>query len=149
MLAGACANQVPAPEAGPDTSVSSRDPAPRPQPQPLGPTRDCSISSSSDWTAGVNAMPGPNARATLIVTGKVTVPSGGHRLILRAGPVLELYPPIQRVELEAMPPAGEGTPEAPTIEVRGEFPALDTFGEVQVHCGNRLLASIRNIVRAQ
>ena len=32
---------------------------------------DCPITSSSDWTAWVNAMPGPNAGPRLIVTGKV------------------------------------------------------------------------------
>jgi hypothetical protein len=130
----------------PDMPVSSRDPAPQPQPQ--GPTRDCPISSSSDWAAWVNAMPGPNARPTLIVTGKVTLPSGGHRVSLHAGPVLELYPPIQQVLLKAVAPTGEGTPEAPTLEVRVELPALDTYGEVHVRCGNRTLATIRNIERA-
>ena len=35
----------------------------------------CPVVGASDWAAWVNAMPGPNARPTLIVTGKVTVPT--------------------------------------------------------------------------
>ena len=51
----------------------------RAQPSPSA-AMDCGIVGSSDWTAWVNAMPGPNARPTLIVTGKVTVPSGATQL---------------------------------------------------------------------
>ena len=134
-------------QAGPDTPVSSDDP-PLPIAQPVGPTADCPISSSSDWTAWVNAMPGPQARPTLIVIGKVVVPSGGYRVTLVPGPVMEIHPPIQQVEVRAVPPAREGPPIVETFEVRAELAALPEYGAVQVRCGSRTLASLSDIVRA-
>ncbi|HWH21729.1 MAG TPA: hypothetical protein VNT25_00350 [Allosphingosinicella sp.] len=108
----------------------------------------CPIIGSTDWRAWVNAMPGPNARPTLIVMGKVTVPTGGYRLGLSLGPVQESNPPVQRVHLNVTPPSGGATDALVTHEVRGEFPALAQYGAVTVHCGNRPIASISPVERA-
>lgn len=132
---------------GPDTPVSSSDRVPHAAP-PRGPTADCPIIDSSDWAAAVIGLP-PDSPDRLRVTGKVTVPSGGYHLNLQAGPVLEIHPPIQRIELAAVPPVGTATMAIETHDVRGEFPALSEYGEVQVHCGKRLLASIREIAWTQ
>jgi hypothetical protein len=110
---------------------------------PRGPTVDCQISDSSDWAAWVRAAD-QQEPLKLVVAGKVTVPSGGHRLALRLG---SLQQQIQHVDLHVEPPATAGTPEAPTLLVREEFPTLGIYKEVQVHCGNRTLAVIRDIIR--
>ena len=105
----------------------------------------CPIVGSSDWWAGVDAMPGPRS-ARLIVTGKVTAPTGGYRLALELGPVQELDPPVQQVNLVVR--SGGATDALVVHEVRGEFPALARYGGVTVRCGDRVLADIRNFGRA-
>lgn len=52
-------------------------------------------------------MPGPNARPTVIATGKVTVPTGGYRFAWRGMRVMESYPVQVVAELEAIPRPGE------------------------------------------
>ncbi|HRP12226.1 MAG TPA: hypothetical protein PLK37_14445, partial [Terricaulis sp.] len=36
---------------------------------------NCAVIESSDWAAWINAMPGPGAQRTLIVTGRITLPT--------------------------------------------------------------------------
>ena len=116
--------------------------APAPVAQdPLG-SRECAITASSDWAAWVNAMPGPGARPTLIVTGKVTVPTGGYRFAWRDMRVMESYPVQVAVELEAIPPAGGATEALVTHDVRGQWPVSPPVGSLTVHCGDRVLARI-------
>ena len=107
----------------------------------------CPIAGSSDWWAGVDAMPGPRP-PRLIVTGKVTTPSGGYRLALERGPVQEIDPPVQQVNLVVRPPSGGATDALVVHEVRGEFPALERYGAVTISCSNTVLADIRNVGRA-
>ena len=108
---------------------------------------ECPISESSDWAAWVSAMPGPD-RPKLIVTGKVTVPTGGYRLALEEGPLLEIHPPIQQVMLIVERPGGSVTQAIVTHEVRLELPALESYGGVTVKCGDAVLADIRPVERA-
>ena len=110
--------------------------------------RECAIAGSSDWAAWVNAMPGPNARPTLIVTGKVTVPTGGYRFAWRDMRVMESYPVQVAVELEAIPPAGGATQAVVTHDVRGQWPIDPPVGSVAVHCGDRVLARIAPVETA-
>ena len=110
--------------------------------------RECAITGSSDWAAWVNAMPGPNARPTLIVTGKVTVATGGYRFAWRDMCVMESYPVQVAVDLQAIPPAGPATQAVVTHEVRGEWPISPPVGSVTVHCGDRVLARIAPVETA-
>ncbi len=112
------------------------------------PTPDCPILSSTDWAAWVNAMPGPVARPKLIVTGRVTVPTGGYRVTLQQGPLQEIHPPIQQMILRAQPPSGGATQAVVTHEVRAELPALESYGSVTIRCGSSTLASITDVERA-
>lgn len=134
---------------GPDDPVShaAGDPMPPSRPARL-PAPDCPILGSSDWAAWVNAMPGPGSRPTLIVTGRVTVPTGGYAPAMEAGPVQEIHPPIQIMLLRPNPPLGGATQAVVTHEVRAEAPALDVYGAVTVRCGSVTLADIRNVERA-
>ena len=55
-------------------------------------------------------MPGPGARPTLIVTGKVTVPTGGYRFEWRDMRVMESYPVQIAVDLQPIPPDRDPRP---------------------------------------
>ena len=114
---------------------------------PGGPTA-CGIAGSSGWAAWVNAMPGPNMRPTLTVTGKVTVPTGGYRFAWRDLRVMESYPVQVAAELEAIPPAGPATQAAVTHEIRGEWPIDPPVGSLTVRCGDRVLARISPVETA-
>ena len=93
-------------------------------------------------------MPGPNARATLIVTGKVTVPTGGYRLEWRDMRVMESYPVQVAVDLDAIPPAGPATQALVTHDVRGEWPISPPIGALTVRCGDKVLARIAPVETA-
>ena len=113
-------------------------------PQKIG----CQIIGSSDWRAWVSAMPGPNARPTLIATGKVTVPTGGYRFAWRDVRVMESYPVQVVAELEVIPPTGGATQAIVTHDVRGQWPMSPPVGSLTISCGGRTLAVISPIETA-
>lgn len=108
----------------------------------------CPIAGSSDWAAWVNAMPGPNARPTLIVSGKVTVPTGGYRFVWRDMRVMESHPVQVVADLEVIPPSGGATQAVVTHDVRGEWPMSPPVGSVTIRCGDRTLAAISPVETA-
>ena len=119
------------------------------QPGPYPPAQDgCPIISSQGWSAWVNSMPGPNAQPSLIVTGRVTVPTGGYRFAWRDMRVMESYPVQIVVELEAIPPYGAATQAVVTQEVRGQWPMNSPVGSVTIECGGRALARISPVQNA-
>jgi hypothetical protein len=93
-------------------------------------------------------MPGPNAKPTLIVTGKVTVPTGGYRFEWRDMRVMESNPVQVAVELEAIRPTEAATQAVVTREVRGEWPVDPPVGSLTVHCGDSVLARISPVETA-
>src|SRR5688500_11962800 len=111
LLVGACAQPTVPSSAGPSGAAAS-----------------CSIVESSDWAAWVNAMPGPNARPTLIVTGKVTVPTGGYGFSWGDPIVMESYPVQIVVDLRPLRPGGLATQALVTHDVRGEWPSEARVG---------------------
>jgi hypothetical protein len=124
-------------------------PAPYPgQPnQPAPP--ECVISSSRDWTAWINRMPGTGA-PTLVISGKVVTPTGGYqvafdpRLQVRKG-----YPAQAFVTLNVASPGGAPVSQAQiTHEVRWEWPLSQPIGSVIVSCGDKTLAEITRIQTA-
>jgi len=119
-------------------------------PVPAGPAAaiECGIIGASDWAAWVNAMPGPNARPTLIVTGKVTVPTGGFRFAWRDMRVMESYPVQVAAELQAIAPAGPATQAVVTHDIRGEWPIDPPVGSFTVRCGDMVLARIAPVETA-
>jgi hypothetical protein len=124
--------------------------APYPPQQLYSPGKSgCEIIDSSNWAAWVNAMPGPNARPTLVVTGKVTVPTGGYRFAWRDMRVMESYPVQVVAEFEAIPPTGGATEAIVTHDVRGEWPMSPPVGSLTISCGGRTLAAISPVETAQ
>ncbi len=157
LLLGACQAQTPnqanlidaqapvANTADPNTPVSSNDPSPA---APDRPASDCPIIDSSGWAAWINAMPGPNARPKLIVTGKVTVPTGGYRIDWADMRVAESYPVQIFADLRVVPPSGMATQVITAHDVRGEWPIDPPVGSFTVRCGNRVLARISPVETA-
>ena len=94
-------------------------------------------------------MPGPGAKPKLIVTGKVTVPTGGHQFAWANLRVLESYPVQVVVELRVTPPSGAATQAVVTQDIRGEWPMSPPVGSVTVRCGNRELVRIAPVVTAE
>jgi hypothetical protein len=125
-------------------------PAPYPGQQPYQPAPpECVISSSRDWTAWINRMPGSGAPA-LVVTGKVVTPTGGYevafdqRMQIRKG-----YPSQAFVTLNVAAPGGAPASQAQiTHEVRWEWPLNQPVGSVIVSCGDKTLAEITRIQTA-
>ena len=129
--------------AAPDTPVSSDDRAPAETPSVPAP--DCPILGSSDWVAFINAMPGPGARPTLIVTGKVRVATGGYRAHFPNMRVAESYPVQVFLDLNVTPPSGPATQAVTDLDVRGAWPMAPPVGSVSIRCGSQTLARIANI----
>lgn len=116
--------------------------------EPAG-AMECGIVGSSDWAAWVNAMPGPAARPTLIVTGKVTVPSGATRVEWGDIRVMESYPLQVVAALRTTEPSGTaGAPVVVTRDVRGEWPIDPPVGALTLRCGDRVLARIAPVETA-
>lgn len=106
---------------------------------------DCPVVQSSDWTAHVDAMPGPGPGPELIVAGEVALPTGGWSVDLERGRVLETDPPIQELELRFTPPSGAATQAITSQRVRGSFPALDRYDAVRIRCRGEVLAEIDEV----
>jgi hypothetical protein len=121
---------------------------PRSQPQPsrpFPPSADCQIHGRGDWAAHIDAMPGPNARPRLIVTGTIGVKPAA-RAELRLDPaVLESNPPQRIVNLVVRLPTEPTIDSLIRREVRGEWPVTPPLGAVRIRCGGRNVASITNI----
>jgi hypothetical protein len=116
---------------------------------PVVPPDECPVIETRNWSAFVNAMPGPGARPELIVSGQVRVPSAGYSVELVAGWTDRSLPPVQTVELIALPPFGPAAQVVTAMDVRLAMPAPATrpggaapFRAVRVVCGEAELAYI-------
>jgi hypothetical protein len=115
------------------------------------PAPECLISSSRDWTAWINRMPGPGgARPMLVVSGKVVTPTGGFQVAFDPRmQVRESYPAQAFVTLQVADPEGAPVTQAQiTHEVRWEWPLNGPVGSVIVRCGDKTLAEITRIQTA-
>jgi hypothetical protein len=115
--------------------------------QPRISTADqCAHAREGQWSAHVNAMPGPNARRSLIVVGRARL-AAGVRARLRLSPaVMESHPPQFAVFLEINP--GRSTRRPVPREVRGQWPVRGDVGAVHIQCGGRTIRTIRDVVTA-
>lgn len=109
----------------------------------------CAVIESSDWAAWVNAMPGPGAQRTLIVTGRITLPTPGYTAALREGPADRSAMPVQQLILDLTPPSGMVSQALFTEEVRFEGTAIaQTYRGVRVMCAGSPLAEITEVQTA-
>ena len=112
-------------------------------------SQSCLATDSRDWQAWVNAMPGPNARPRLIVTGKYTAPSGGYTYRWGDLRVMESYPVQVSVQLIPIPPSGYASDALVEHEVRGEWLASPPIGSLTVTCGDMVLGRVSPVETAQ
>jgi hypothetical protein len=138
LLLAAC---QPAASRTPEGPVSSGMPVP--PGAPFAPTPDCPILGSSTWAAWVDAMPGPGSHPTLVVTGKVEVPTGGYQLALRLDNAAEHV-----VRLEATPPSGPATQAIITHDVHGNWSVESPVDAVTIRCGRQVIGVITEIATA-
>ena len=115
----------------------------------------CPVSDSRDWTAFVNAMPGPDARPELIVSGTVVLPTAGYTVGLRPGPADLSAQPVQTVQLVAIPPDGPAATVLSEVDVRLSMPSLAVqpgegapYRGVQIFCEGAELAFITPVETA-
>ena len=93
-------------------------------------------------------MPGPNAQPKLVVTGRMTVPTGGYQPALQLEQIAESYPVQVFVRLYPNPPSDSATQAAVTQEVRGVWPIQPPVGSVTVRCGGQTVANISPVQTA-
>ena len=118
-------------------------------PYPPGPQLSCPVSTSRQWTAWVNMMPGP-ATPTLNVAGKVVTPTGGYQVSF--DPSLQIrrgYPAKAFATLRIFPPPAGATQAVVVHEVRGQWPLGQRIDSVEIRCGEETLATIAPVESAR
>lgn len=110
----------------------------------------CPVLESRNWTAWVNAMPGPDMKPALHVAGEIDLPTPGYTISWREGMADRSAMPVQRLMLTATPPGGMAAQVVTTESVKYEGPALvTTYGGIIVMCGGEPLAEITEVTVAQ
>ena len=106
----------------------------------------CDAAGSGRWTATIESYQtthgDPLTRYNLVVAGEVTVPSGGYRVWLEEGPLLEIEPRTQQILVRTDPPDEGATMAIVAHNVRGAFPAKKNIGEVVIRCGDGTIAVV-------
>ncbi|MXO65886.1 hypothetical protein [Altericroceibacterium endophyticum] len=101
--------------------------------------------ASEDWQAWVNAMPGPGTSRSLIVTGQVYL-AKGTTAKLEPGISDRMLPPGQQFVLQLSADADAPGGWQP---IRGTLkPALESYREVTIRCGEGSLARIQPVTTA-
>ncbi len=105
----------------------------------------CLAANPRDFTAHVNAMPGPNATPTLIVDGTVDLPTPAHTAALSEGPADRSATPWQQIILTVTAPA-DGTIPAQVItpaQLSYSGTALSqTYAGVRIMCEGQVLQEL-------
>jgi hypothetical protein len=120
----------------------------RPVAAPSATASGSPILESSEWTAWIDAMPGPNNQPRLMISGKVRVSTGGYRAHFTDMRVAESYPVQIFLDLAVTPPSGPATQALTTIDVRGEWPVAPPVGAITIRCGGQMIGRIDEIVTA-
>lgn len=104
---------------------------------------NCAVIANRNWSAHVNAMPGPGAQRTLIVAGEVDLPTPGYGVSLDLGPADRSAIPVQQLIVNTTPPSGIVAQVVKPYPVRYEGPAIaEHYRAVRVMCGGAQLAEL-------
>jgi hypothetical protein len=130
---------------------ATTDPTPAPAPVAEAPTASaCAVIANRNWTAHINAMPGPGAQRTLIVTGEIDLPTPGYTATLDLGPADRSAIPVQQLVVNTTAPTGIVAQVVTPYPLRYEGPAIaQQYRAVRIMCGGQQLAEITDIVIAQ
>ncbi len=114
-------------------------------PKPAG---GCPVIDSRDWTAWVDAQPGPDA-PTLHIRGTVDLPTPGYDYAWRLGVADRALPPGQHMHLDFTAPDGIVTQVVTTMDVAyQDKAAFDAYRMILVRCGGEVLAEISDVPTA-
>jgi hypothetical protein len=104
---------------------------------------NCPVIDGRSWSAHINAMPGPNAQRTLIVSGEIDLPTPRYTVSITAGPADRSAIPVQQIVLTANGPGGIVPQVVTTYPVRYDGPAIaQQYRAVRVVCAGRQLAEL-------
>lgn len=110
----------------------------------------CAVVESRQWSAWVNAMPGPGASATLHVVGEIVLPTPGFAATLNAGAADRSARPVQQMILDLAPPSGPAPQVLTPATVRYQGPAISMqYRGIRVMCGGQMLTEITDVVVAR
>ena len=132
-------------------SVEPEDEAPPPPTTTLpGLPGTCAVIESREWHAWVNAMPGPDAKPSLIVTGDIVLPTPGYTAKLTASMADKSARPVQQLILDLTPPSGPVAQVLTPVSVRYDGPAISMqYRGVRIMCGGAMLTEIDDVPVAQ
>lgn len=106
-------------------------------------SRACPVLASSQWSAWINAEPGPGATPTLIVQGEADLPTPGYAASWTIGPADRRLPPAQYIDLRFTPPDGMVAQVVTVEKLRFETPAVyPEYRAIIIRCGDKTLATI-------
>jgi hypothetical protein len=130
--------------------TNTTEPAPAPVAEAPAAAGSCAVVANRNWSAHINAMPGPNAQRTLIVTGEADLPTPGYTVALDLGPADRSAIPVQQLVINTTAPTGIVPQVVTPYPVRYEGPAIaQQYRAVRIMCGGQQLAEITDIVTAQ
>jgi len=110
---------------------------------------DCPVIGSRDWTAWIDAEPGPDA-PTLHIRGTVDLPTPGYAYDWRVGLADRALPPGQHMHLDFTAPDGMVTQVITSADVAYKGEATYTeYRMILVKCGGEVLAEITDVPVAQ
>lgn len=104
----------------------------------------CAVIANRNWTAHINAMPGPNAQRTLIVAGEVDLPTPGYTVTLDLGIADRSAMPTQQLVINTTAPTGIVPHIVTAYPVNYSGPAIAAqYTAVRIMCGGQQLAEMQ------
>lgn len=103
----------------------------------------CSRFRTDGWQAWVNAMPGPDAKPVLHISGSGWPKGPLWKVRLELGPTTKALPPDQIVDLIAVRDPEGLLAASANQPISAAFPAvLPEYGKVIIRCGDKLIAQV-------
>lgn len=103
----------------------------------------CPVIDSRDWSAWIDAQPGPDAARRLHVRGEVDLPTPGFQAVWRLGPADRRRIPSQILDLTFQPPEGMVIQVVSSERLAFETHALyPGYASIKIRCGDLLIAEI-------
>ncbi|HEX8666871.1 MAG TPA: hypothetical protein VF727_00685 [Allosphingosinicella sp.] len=106
----------------------------------------CHASGSAGWRAWVETWKTshgkPLTRRNLVVTGTVTVPTGGYSVRLEPGPIQRIRPRTQQIMVRTTPPREGATQALVTHNVSGSFKLPKRVERLAIRCGDGTLGIV-------
>lgn len=110
-------------------------------------TDRCPVYEAENWHAWIDQVVPTQRNGRLVVTGQVTLPNPGYQTEIAPGPLDRRQPPALRLRLVAMPPSDSTIQVIETRQLEFAMPTnVLNYREIIIICGDRILASIPDVV---